>query len=75
MGSPPSPVLRALDLGLFSRDNGQAVLSPQNKTLLDNQIVAGVLAGSTCGGDSGGPLLYSPCKMTHTQKIQLLPDN
>lgn len=38
---------------------------PQNKTLQLNQVMATSVEGSTCKGDSGGPLIYSPCKQAY----------
>ena len=66
-GSPPNPFLKGLELTYLGKELGTPVLAQQNKTYQLNQIMATSVEGSTCKGDSGGPLLYSPCELSLLQ--------
>ena len=71
----PSPILRNATLSLLSPDvcNATTQTDAGGLSIKPNMLCAASQATSTCDGDSGGPLLYSPCeiRIAHTHRFIL----
>ena len=59
-----SPILRNATLSFLANDvcNATTQADAQGQIIKPSMLCAASGASSTCLGDSGGPLLYSPCK-------------
>ena len=70
----PSPILRNATLSLLPPNvcNDTTQTDAGGLSIKANQLCAASEATSTCDGDSGGPLLYSPCEV-HARHMSNLP--
>ena len=60
----PSPILRNATLSYLSAELCNTVIKADTSglSIKANMLCAYSAATSTCSGDSGGPILYSPCE-------------